>query len=444
MTEDASVNTLIQQYEILLAYLQRPAVQVQLLTILIAVVVAYVGDLVIERFKFVKPYARVIFPLLTVFTLIASAEIVESLVGTSGFVQAALTFFGFLLVYMIAITIAMRFIGAKRLQPVHRRVLLPLLLILTGIRLIAGFFDLEQVGNILLVDLVFAQVTVARLLGALLWFYFILAAGGVLLSALRSIVLPRTTLDVGAVNAVITITRYFVIGFGILLSLGALGVDLTSLALIGGGLSIGIGFGLQQIIANFLSGILLLFEQSLRPGDIVNVDGDLGTVEQLSIRSTTVRTFENVELIIPNETFLTTSVKNYTRTSEVIRGDIRVGVSYNSDPVEVRRLLLGIVSKHGVVLKNPEPLVFFVDFGSSSLDFWILFWVPDISRRLAVATDLRMMIWQAFQTHNIEIPFPQRDLHIRSGFQVDAKPDNADATADVHIADQGKTSPATE
>jgi potassium efflux system protein len=168
-------------------------------------------------------------------------------------------------------------------------------------------------------------------------------------------------------------------------------------------------------VANFISGILLLFEQSLRPGDIVSVGGEMGEVKKLSIRATTVNTFDNIELIVPNQLFLTSTVTSYTRTDRFVRVLIPIGVSYNSDPEAVRETLLAVAQRHGLVQEQPEPVVHFMGFGDSSLDFRLAVWVDDPLLRLNVASDLRFMIWKAFAEHSIEIPFPQRELHLRSG-----------------------------
>jgi len=194
-----------------------------------------------------------------------------------------------------------------------------------------------------------------------------------------------------------------------------LGFDLTTLAFISGGLSVGIGFGLQEIVANFISGILLLFEQSLRPGDIVTVEGEMGEVKNLSIRATTVSTFDNVELVVPNQRFLTSTVRTYTKSNRLTRVLIYVGVSYNSDTKAVRDILLAEAERHNLVQEKPEPAVHFMGFGDFSLDFRLAVWVDDPLLMLSVASDLRFMILKALAEHNIEIPFPQRDLHLKSG-----------------------------
>jgi small-conductance mechanosensitive channel len=243
------------------------------------------------------------------------------------------------------------------------------------------------------------------------WFYISQA----IQDLLQGVIVPRTRADPNVIDAALTIGRYIVIGIAILIVAWALGADLSTLAFISGGLSVGIGFGLQEIVANFISGVVLLFEQSLRPGDVVSVEGELGVVKKLGIRATTVRTFDNIEVIVPNQVFLTSAVTTYTGTDRMIRVLLPIGVSYNSDPKEVIKILLQVARKHGTILAEPEPAVFFQEFGESSIDFHLALWLDNPLLMRRVASEIRLMVWDQFEQHNIEIPFPQRDLHLRSG-----------------------------
>jgi small-conductance mechanosensitive channel len=284
---------------------------------------------------------------------------------------------------------------------------------------IAGnLINFQLLANVQLIQLFSSPVTLGSLVMAIIALYFLVNLAWAGQDTLQSVIVPRTSLDPGALNAVLTIGRYIVVAIGVLIVLGALGFDATTLAVIGGGLSVGIGFGLQSIVSNFISGIVLLFEQSLRPGDVVKIDNTLGEVKKLSIRATTVRTYDNVDITVPNETLFTTAVTNYTQSSRVVRIVMMIGVSYNSDPKQVMSLMLDAARDHGLVLNDPEPCVFFNEFGDSSLIFRMHVWVSDPNYLLSVPSDLRMMIWKRLKEHDIEIPFPQRDLHIRSGLGV--------------------------
>jgi small-conductance mechanosensitive channel len=239
---------------------------------------------------------------------------------------------------------------------------------------------------------------------------------------------PRTGAEPGVVHSIVTIGRYAIIAIGILFALRVLGLDLSSLTIIGGGLSVGIGFGLQQIVANFISGILLLFEQSLRPGDVIEINNQLGTVEKLNVRATIVRTNDNIEMIIPNEQFLTTSVTTYTKTSRLVRISVNLGVGYDSDPHLVRQILLETAVQHELIEENPPPVVFFNAFGDSSLSFRLAVWTQHPHQIPRIRSDLFFLIWDAFKQHHITIPFPQQDLNLGRGWDKVFAPDSSPPT----------------
>ncbi len=333
----------------------------------------------------------------------------------SGLLREGLIFFWLLLVYRLIVTLLYASQSERNSQWYHQRVLLPLFLLLLAFmttRLLSGIFDLAGVR---LFSISENAITLGSLYAAVAILYLFMLLSWMLEGLLERFILPRAGADIGLSNTIQTVSRYLVVTAGILAALGSLGIDFSTLAIIGAGLSVGIGFGLQELVANFFSGILLLFEQSIRPGDIVEVEGRMGTVEKLRIRSTTVRTFDNIEVIIPNQQLLTSSVTTYTHTNRRVRIRMSVGASYQADPQDVRDALVTASSRHGLVLKEPAPLIFFMGYGASSIDFDLMVWVEDISNMMQVRSDLYFMIWREFQKRQIEIPFPQRDLHLRDG-----------------------------
>jgi small-conductance mechanosensitive channel len=221
----------------------------------------------------------------------------------------------------------------------------------------------------------------------------------------------------GVIDSVATLTRYTLLALGIIFSLGILGLDFTSLAIIAGGLSVGIGIGLQDIVANFVSGLVLLFEQSLRPGDVVELDGRISQVEKISLRATTVRTRTNEELIIPNANFTTQQVKNLTKSDRLVLVRIPLGVSYKSDPELIRQLAIETGLQHPLVLAEPAPKLLFLEYGESSLDFVLLVGVNRPELTVSIRSDIYYMLWKVFKEHKIEIPFPQRDLNLGEGWE---------------------------
>ncbi len=197
-------------------------------------------------------------------------------------------------------------------------------------------------------------------------------------------------------------------------SLRALGFSLTSLTVVAGGLSVGVGFGMQSIVNNFVSGLLLIFGQNIREGDIIEVSGLMGTVRKIAIRSTTLETFDNSTVFIPNANLLTNNLVNWTRNGRMVRRTINVGVAYGSDVRQVLELLRQIAADHPQVYKQPAPLITFADFADSTLNFSLRVWI-DITQESSALTDLRLNINDAFAAHGINIAFPQLDVHFPDG-----------------------------
>jgi small-conductance mechanosensitive channel len=207
------------------------------------------------------------------------------------------------------------------------------------------------------------------------------------------------------------------VALGLIIFLGMLGLDFTSLAIIAGGLSVGIGIGLQDIVANFVSGLVLLFEQSLRPGDVIELDGRISEVEKISLRATTVRTLTNEELIVPNNNFTTNQVKNFTKSERLVQIVILFGVSYKSDPELVREIAIETSLSHHLVLVDPPPTLLFIGYGDSSLDFELRVSVNQPELTLNIRSDLYYMLWDRLAENDIEIPYPQRDLNFKDGWE---------------------------
>jgi small-conductance mechanosensitive channel len=201
-----------------------------------------------------------------------------------------------------------------------------------------------------------------------------------------------------------------------LVSMNVLGISLTSLAVIAGGLSVGIGFGLQNLINNFISGIILLFARTIQPGDIIELNSIWGTVHKVNIRNTEVQTFENAMMFIPNSDLISGQLTNWThRRDKRMRRDIGVGVAYGSDVEKVKRVLEEIAENDQHVLRYPEPQIIFQNFGASSLDFVLRVWIDSIDYAISTQSELREEIDRRFREESIEISFPQMDLHIRPG-----------------------------
>jgi small-conductance mechanosensitive channel len=210
------------------------------------------------------------------------------------------------------------------------------------------------------------------------------------------------------------LVKYAVIAVGVLISFQTIGVQMDSVAVIFGFLSVGIGFGLQNLTSNFISGILLLVERPVKVGDRIYVDGVAGDITDIRIRATVVRTLDNVCIIVPNSKLIEEKVTNWSYDNDILRVHVDVGVAYGSDVERVRQILLTVAQDHKEVLGEPEPKVFFMEFGDSSLNFTLFAYIHDLRNAFGVRSDLRFAIDKAFRENGIEIPFPQRDIHMKS------------------------------
>ena len=232
---------------------------------------------------------------------------------------------------------------------------------------------------------------------------------------LETKILPRTDLEPSLRLSVGVIFGYLGVIAAISFSLGALGIDLQKIALVAGALSVGIGFGLQSIVSNFVSGLILLTERPIRVGDWIVAKGEEGFVRRIRVRATEIETFDRASVIIPNSDLISGVVKNWTHGNILGRITIKVGVSYDSDVEQVKRLLLAVADEHPLVLKEPAPYVIFMAFGDSSLDFELRCIVRDIQQSLTARSDLNFAVLARFRAAGIEIPFPQRVLHVARG-----------------------------
>ena len=262
-----------------------------------------------------------------------------------------------------------------------------------------------QIGNM--------SLSILGFIYALLVLLFTHAATRLWRLFLKKRILSDSGLELGVQESVTTITVYFLWGLGILVSLNVMGLSGTSIAVAFGALSIGLGFGLQNIFNNFVSGLILLFERPVQVGDVVQVSEIWGTITKINVRSTVVQTFDNASLIIPNSDMISKQVTNWSFKDLRLRRIITVGVAYGSPTELVRETLLEIARNHPKVLKRPKPDVLFDDFGDSALIFKLRLWAT-IDDFIGVETDVHFEIDRLFRERNIEIAFPQRDIHIRS------------------------------
>jgi small-conductance mechanosensitive channel len=231
---------------------------------------------------------------------------------------------------------------------------------------------------------------------------------------LQDEVLPRMSLPRGVGNSISSLTYYAMVLLGLLVALAAAGFEMSQFAIVIGALGVGIGFGLQNVVNNFVSGLILMFERPIQPGDVVEVGGTSGKVREIGMRATTLSTFEGADVVVPNGVLLNEKLINWTLSDMDRRIDVNVGVAYGSDPSQVLQLLMEVTRSTDGIASEPQPTVLFVGFGANSLDFSIRSWTNDFDNWVKIRSALTVRVHDALKNAGIEIPFPQHDLHLRT------------------------------
>jgi len=257
-------------------------------------------------------------------------------------------------------------------------------------------------------------VTLADILLALMLIVVTIVAAKNLPGLMEIALLQRLNLETGSRYAVNTLTRYLIVALGAISIFSIVGWNWSKIQWLVAALSVGLGFGLQEIVANFVSGLIILFERPVRVGDTITVGELTGTVSRLQIRATTVMDWDRKEIIVPNKSFITQPVVNWTLSDEITRIVVPVGVAYGSDVKLVCRLMEDTLRALPLVLDEPAPKVYFVGFGASSLDFKLHVYCRELADRMPLTHAVHEEIFTTLQQHGIEIPFPQQDLHLRS------------------------------
>lgn len=280
----------------------------------------------------------------------------------------------------------------------------------------------SYIGDFLQVTLFNIADTPVTFLSVIIFILFIVGftyLGSFVKRLLKDTILPRFISDSGLRYTLARMSQYVIVIIGLFVSLQFLGVDLTGLAVVFGFLSVGIGFGLQNITSNFISGLIVLFERPVSVGDRVEVNGIEGDIEEINIRSTKVKTLQNISIIVPNSEFVSKDVINYSHGDSTYLLVVDVGVSYGSDLDTVLKALdeVAVESKH--VLKRPKHRIHLRNFGDSSWDMKLLVMIPDVRERYNVLNELNQAIVHKFREHDIEIPFPQRDINFRNSMPKD-------------------------
>jgi small-conductance mechanosensitive channel len=278
------------------------------------------------------------------------------------------------------------------------------------------FNDLLRILNYPLMKLGDSNLTLAEVLKFLCIIVLVFVCERTLRRHLMRRFLQRTHLEPAMQYAVGKIAGYLFIALGFYVALKLVGIDLSSLAVLAGAVGVGLGFGLQNIISNFVSGLIILAERPIAIGDRVELGEVAGLVTRISLRSTAVVTNDNITIIVPNSDFITNKVTNWSYGDPKVRIRLPFGVAYGTDPERLRELLLEVAGEHPKVLRDPASEVFFSGFGDSSLNFELGVWTAEMtSKPRRFRSELNYAIERKLRENHIEIPFPQRDLHLRSG-----------------------------
>ncbi|MGM0546695.1 MAG: mechanosensitive ion channel family protein [Bacteroidota bacterium] len=281
------------------------------------------------------------------------------------------------------------------------------------------FFSYIREGlNIQLFTISDVPVTTASILIFFLLLSFFIAAGIFARRTINRKIFKRFHIDDGTSYTLSRITQYIIITIGVLISFNFVGINLSSLTVIFGLLSVGIGFGLQNVTSNFISGLIILFERPISVGDRVVINDIEGDIIEINIRSTMVRTVNNISIVVPNSEFVSKDVINYSHGSPTYRLDVDVGVSYNSDLDTVLKALNEVAENNSTVMKNPEPEVHLIAFGDSSWNMQLRSWIPNVKDYPKIRNELNQAIVRTFRKYKIVIPFPQRDVHMRSSVKL--------------------------
>ncbi len=387
---------------------------------------------------------QVLFPGLAILLLYAGYVFAVAEGWYSGLLVDLIVLFAFYFLYRLVFGIAYAFGNEAKVAYYQRRLFGPLVVVSVILLTLNVVGDLTAISGARVMPLADGWLTIGMIFIITFGFYLWIMVLSLLKDLIKAVVGRRPAVNIGSLDAALTLIQYSLVALGLFGVLRMLQVNPATIAAITGGLSIGVGFALQDVLKNFLGGIIVLFEGSVRPGDWVEIAGTEGSIDKLSIRSTVVRTFDNVEYIVPNQDWLNSTVKTFTRSSRLVRTQVPIGVTYAADPHFVKELLTETASQHPDVLSEPAPVAPLINFGASSLDFLVLAWVSDATMKNKVASELRLQIWDALKANEIEIPYPQQDLHIRSGLHPlpEAAQDGVTHDAEAPSAVRADGSPA--
>ncbi|MCH2246900.1 MAG: mechanosensitive ion channel [Crocosphaera sp.] len=415
--------------------LQRPAVQLQLFVITISLLVMFlISQWIWSKFKQRFPdisqfedknekryyqqcgaalFYYLLFPIFSLITIHLIRLIFLQRGLFAGYLADTIDLLWIYIIYRIFLVALYSLLNHKTVESYHHRFFAPLFLSLIVLHIINILTDFDTIFRVSFFRLFDQSVTLGDIVVTVGGLYFWITGCTLFEKVLIYLFSKEIRTEQRAVQSISLILRYFLIGLGITLIFGYVGISPTALAAVTGGLSVGIGFGLKEVISNFISGLFLLFEGALKPDDVISINDDMSQVKKFGIRAKTVQVIrDNSEKIIPNQTFFTQEVTTFTGSDPLVYRSVVVGANYNCDPQQVIKVLLEVADQNPNILEYPRPVAFALNFGDSSIDFELKFLLDDPLIGKRVTSSLICDIWKAFKKNNIEIPYPQRDLHI--------------------------------
>ena len=403
--------------------LERPSVLGQLLISAIAITSAI---LVNQKLKpWLRKYDHWLAPLIPItisILLLVIAGFFYRALGTKfGLINKAAELAALLWMINYSMILIKHFTQSNRVNFYKRRLVLPVFIAFSAFSLTDLISDRTQVFNADLFRLFGTNITIGDLILITFGLYWWIILSSLLTEFLQWSFGLGSTGNPQSNKGFYILIRYALIGLGSFVIIGYVGINPTVFGLITGGLSVGLGLGLKEVVSNFASGIWLLIEGALKPGDIINLSSidqskdpyEIGFISHLGLRAATIVSYsDNSERIVPNQTFFTNQIQTYTRSQNIIARKVWIGVSYGSNPIQVIELLEQLGSDHPRILNTPRPKAYFTTYGESSLNFCLKFWIKEISDGLTVSSEINCQIWELFQDKGIEIPFPQAVVHM--------------------------------
>ena len=393
-----------------LGYLQRTSIIFQLTLIIVFVVYWRL----VRRHITIKKLPKTLHLLVAPAGLSLISVVLKSLGWDAGLLSyMSLGWLGWSLLSLLH-ELLQKLMSPQRVHELQSRLIRPMYLITVALMFINRLDSLNDLSVIEVGQLFGITLTIGKLFTSLLMSYLLLVGTGPPAAGLAWLLQKLLGYSEGSRKAVELIIRYVVVGIGITALGFHIGLNGTALVAIAGGLSVGLGFGIKEVFSNFISGIWLLFEGSVRPGEVLMIDNDPCEVRKLGLRATVLwRDRDNAELLIPNQMFFTDQATSYTASDRLRRSEIRIGAAYRHDPRQVLQLLEATARQVPRVLNHPAPRALQVRFGDSAIEYSLRYWIADPMSNIGILSEVNQAIWTAFQQEGIEIPFPQQVNTIR-------------------------------